>query len=189
MKLQYIPNILTGLRFLLVIPILLSLLNQHYTVALYLFILAGLTDGLDGLLARLYNWTSRFGAIADPLADKILLMSSFLALSWLGQIPIWLVGLVITRDIWIMCGVLSYRYVIGSPDFLPTVLSKINTFLQLLLITLLLLHLSMNNIPSLLLTSIMWAVAVCSGGSFLHYTWVWGRRALRMMDAQKIKTE
>jgi len=172
MKLRYIPNILTSLRFLLVIPVLISLLTQQYALALGLFLLAGLTDGLDGLLARLYGWTSHFGAVADPLADKLLLTTSFIALAYLGQIPIWLVVLVVVRDIWIMCGVLAYRYFIGELEFIPTGISKINTFLQILLVILVLVHLSFQTLPLIVLTGTMWLVALTSLISLLHYTWI-----------------
>lgn len=187
MKFRHIPNILTGLRFLLVIPILIALLQQHYLLALCLFILAGLTDGLDGLLARLCGWTSRFGAIADPLADKLLLMSSFLAFSWLGYIPVWIAVLVVFRDVWIVGGALAYRYCIRQPHLMPTAISKINTFLQLLLVALLLVHLSLHILPMTLIEWVIGAVVVTSIISFLHYTWVWGRRAALALRRQSLR--
>lgn len=179
MKLRYIPNILTSLRFLLVAPVLMSLLDQHYLLALCLFLLAGLTDGLDGLLARLYGWTSYFGAVADPLADKLLLTTSFIALAWLGHIPSWLVVAVVARDVWIMGGVLAYRYFVGELEFKPIGVSKINTFLQILLVILLLTHLSIYPLPLILLQIVMWLVLVTSLISFLHYTSTWTRLAVQ----------
>lgn len=178
MKLCYIPNLITCLRFLLVGPVLFALLSGHYLLALGLFILAGLTDALDGLLARLYGWTSRFGAIADPLADKLLLMSSFIALYWLGIIPAWLMAVIVARDIWILGGVLSYRCLIGHLEVVPSGISKINTFLQIVLVPLLLVDLSLIQLPAFLLQGVMIAVLVTSIASFLHYTWVFGCRAL-----------
>lgn len=177
MKLHYIPNILTCLRFLLVGPVILMLLNHHYLFALGLFILAGITDALDGLLARLYGWTTRFGAIADPLADKLLLMSSFVTLCWLHLIPVWLMIVIVTRDIWLMLGVLSYRYITGRIEVEPSGISKINTFLQILLVPLVLVDLSILPLPSLLLNAFMFTVLLTSVASFLHYTWIWGKRA------------
>ncbi len=185
MKLQYLPNYLTCLRFLLVAPILLALFNQHYEWAFYLFLAAGVTDALDGLLARVYGWTSRFGAMADPLADKILLMSSFITLGWLQQIPLWLVAVVVARDIWIMSGGLAYRFLIGRLDFMPSGVSKINTFLQILLVGVLLIHLSFIAMPAILLTGIIYAVFLTSITSMLHYTWVWSKKAIGSQKVQQ----
>ncbi len=177
MKLCHIPNLITCLRFLLVGPVLFALLNAHYLLALVLFTLAGITDALDGLLARLYNWTSRFGAIADPLADKLLLMSSFITLYYLGFIPGWLMAVIVGRDLWILAGVLSYRCLIGNFEVVPSGISKINTFLQIILVPLLLINLSLFSVPDFLIKGFMAAVLVTSVASFLHYTWLFGSRA------------
>ncbi len=184
MKLRYIPNILTSIRLLLVVPVLLAILSEHYTLAFTLFLLSGLTDAFDGLLARVYNWTSRFGAAADPLADKLLLMTSFIALGWVKQIPLWLVAIVIARDVWIVCGGIAYRLVIGRLDFLPSMISKINTFLQILLITLMLGDLGVVQLWPWLLHSLMLAVLITTVASMLHYTWVWGQRAIANYPAK-----
>lgn len=185
MKLSYIPNFITCLRLLLVAPVIYSLVNEQYFLGLILFVLAGLTDALDGLLARLYGWTSRFGAIADPLADKLLLMSSFITLYWLGVIPVWLMFIIIARDIWIMTGVLIYRYITGKLEIMPSGISKINTFLQILLVPVLLLDLSVIPLPAPLVMGLMLAVLFTSVASFLHYTWVWGYRALKSLATSK----
>lgn len=179
MPVRYIPNFITCLRLFLVGPVLFALLNRHYLLALILFVLAGVTDALDGLLARLYGWTSRFGAVADPLADKLLLMSSFIALYSLGLIPVWLMAAIVGRDLWILVGVLSYRCLIGRLEVAPSGISKINTFLQILLVPLLLIDQSLFHIPYLLIQVFMLLVLMTSIASFLHYTWVWGLRALR----------
>jgi cardiolipin synthase len=98
-KLSDIPNIITVFRFLLVPPLVLLLLNHQYGAALIVFGVAGFSDALDGFLAKRYGWSSRMGALMDPLADKLLLVSSFVTLGWLGWIPLWLVALVILRDV------------------------------------------------------------------------------------------
>lgn len=177
MRLYYLPNCITCLRFVLVVPILMAIFDQNYVAAFYLFFAAGISDALDGLLARLFGWTSRFGAAADPLADKILLMSSFIALGCVHQIPAWLVILVVVRDIWIMCGGVAYRFIIGPFDFKPSGISKINTFLQILLVLLLLIHLSFVVLPVVLFKAFMIAIALTSTVSLIHYTWVWGGKA------------
>lgn len=179
MKLSYIPNFITCLRLILVGPVLFALMNGHYLLALILFTLAGVTDALDGLLARLYGWTSRFGAIADPLADKLLLMSSFVALYLLKMIPIWLMIAIVGRDLWILFGVLSYRCLIGHLEVTPSGISKINTFLQILLVPMLLVNLSIFPLAPWLIQACMFAVLITSIASFLHYTWVWTLRAIK----------
>ena len=104
MKASDIPNLITAFRFLLVPPVVLSLLNDRFGTALILFFIAGFSDALDGYLAKRNNWTSRIGALMDPLADKLLLVSCFVTLGWLGWIPVWLVALVVLRDLVIIGG-------------------------------------------------------------------------------------
>lgn len=87
-----IPNIISVFRILLVLPVVWLLLQQQYTMALVLFAIAGVSDALDGFLAKHNGWESRLGTILDPLADKLLLVCSFLTLAWLGLIPFWLFG-------------------------------------------------------------------------------------------------
>lgn len=177
MSWKIIPNLLTTLRIVLLPPIIGALLTDRYQLALYLFMIAGLSDCLDGLLARRFQWTSRYGAIIDPLADKLLLVCSFITLGYLGHIPVWLVSIVIGRDIWILCGAFAYHFIIGQPDFAPSQLSKYNTFFQLLLIGGLLFSLSVSPLPLFLLQLLMLLVFMTSLLSFVDYTWVWGRRA------------
>ena len=99
MKASDIPNLITAFRFLLVPPVVLTLLNERLGTALILFFIAGFSDALDGYLAKRNNWSSRLGALMDPLADKLLLVSCFVSLGWLGWIPPWLVALVVLRDL------------------------------------------------------------------------------------------
>ena len=179
MNRQQLPNLITCFRILLVTPILWGLIAGNYQLAFYSFALAGCSDGIDGYLARQYGWTSYFGSIADPLADKILLMSSFVALCWLGFVPIWLLLVVVFRDIWIMMGVVIYHYMVGQPKFTPSFISKLNTFLQILLITFLLLHLAFGLFSQFFIDVLMYVVLLTSLASFIDYTWVWGKRALR----------
>lgn len=185
MQLRHLPNLITILRILLVIPVLWFLLHEHYSLAFYLFVIAGVSDAVDGLLARCFNCTSRFGAFVDPLADKLLLMGSFITLGWLGHIPVWLVVAVIIRDIWIMGGALAYFYFVGHLEFMPTLISKINTFLQLSLITLLLIKLSFIALPIELLQSIFMVVLVTTLMSFVQYTWQWSTKAIQKTHHKK----
>lgn len=182
MKPQHIPNFLTILRFLLVIPILFSILNQRFLLAFFIFALASLTDALDGLLARVYSWTSYFGAIVDPLADKLLLTTSFIALGWVGQIPEWLVILVVARDLWIISGALVYRYVVGKIHFSPTLLSKINTCLQIALTIMLLVDASFLHISIWLIHAVMLAMLMATSITLVHYTITWTMLGMRNLQ-------
>ena len=105
--LSVIPNLITGLRFILVIPISVFIYQGNYFTALVLFIVAGLSDGLDGYLARRFNWTSEFGQFADPLADKCLILATLLALAFSERLPLWFVYTMLTRDGLILIGSIS----------------------------------------------------------------------------------
>ncbi len=183
MRLQHLPNIITYIRCLLVLPIIIVLLNKHYTLAFYLFIFAGVSDAADGLIARVYGWTSQLGAVLDPLADKLLLVSSYVTLGYLGHFSFWLVTLVVARDIWIIFGGVLYRYVVGHLEFKPSFISKINTFLQILLVGLMLIHLSFYHFPAIVLKLVVISVVISGVASMVHYTWAWSRLAAKNRSA------
>ena len=131
---RHIPNIITMVRCLLIIPIMLFLLHEYYHMAFYLFIMAGISDGIDGYLARTYGWHSRFGSIADPLVDKLFIVSTLVALTYIGQIPLWLLIVVVSRDILLISAV-AFDYFRGDYyDIKPTIISKINTVMQVLFV-------------------------------------------------------
>jgi cardiolipin synthase len=125
------PNQLTLLRMVFVPFIIINLADQHYSWALALFILAGLSDGLDGLLARTLKQQTLLGQYLDPIADKLLLSTTFLVLSILHKIPWKFTVVVFSRDISIL-GVSAVLYAIaGLRDFRPSIFGKANTFSQL----------------------------------------------------------
>src|SRR5512140_3058575 len=95
----YAPNQITILRLVFVAPVIVSILYGAYTAAFVLVLIAGLSDGMDGLLARKLGQQTTLGTYLDPIADKLLLTSSFVALGFAGQLPLWLIILVLTRDI------------------------------------------------------------------------------------------
>ena len=107
MILRQIPNALTLARLILIAPFLVFIYQNEYVNAFYTFVLAGFTDGLDGWLARTFNWQSSFGSFVDPVADKLLIASSFISLAIIGRMPWWLVALVFLRDITISIAVLG----------------------------------------------------------------------------------
>jgi cardiolipin synthase (CMP-forming) len=189
-QLRYLPNFITCVRFVLIVPILWALLKKFYLLAFYLFLIAGLSDGLDGLLARFFGWTTPLGALLDPLADKLLLMGSFVVLAYLQQIPFCLMAFVIGRDIWIMGGALVYRYWVGPLDYKPVWISKLNTFFQLILVTLLIVKLAFFDLPDPLVRRVIEAVFVTTLLSLIQYTWIWTRQAafyLRLSGRTKNK--
>ncbi len=129
-------NLLTAFRILL-IPVFVSLLiYERHTAAGLVFVLAGVTDGLDGMVARRTGRQTRLGALLDPVADKLLAVSSFVTLSLRGPIPVWFVVLVISRDLIISLGALILFLTEGSLEIAPSRIGKTATFLQFLTILL-----------------------------------------------------
>ncbi len=176
-QLRHLPNVITCIRFILITPILCALLKNHYPLAFYLFLIAGLSDGLDGFLARFFGWTSYLGALLDPIADKLLLMGSFVVLAYLQQVPFWLAAFVVGRDICIMGGALAYRYWAGPLSCRPAWISKLNTFFQLVLVTLLIVKLAFFSLPEPVIPWLTTAVFLTTLLSFIRYAWVWAKQA------------
>ena len=152
--------------------------HQQYLYAFYLYLFAGFTDSLDGWLARYYHWQSMLGSFIDPLADKLLIASSFISLALIGSLPWWLVILVFMRDLTISLGVVAwYWFIQRALDFKPTLLSKVNTGLQLGLVTLCLFELAFFNFSSYYRNTLITLTAITTTVTYLHYVWVWGKKA------------
>ncbi|MGD2055816.1 MAG: CDP-alcohol phosphatidyltransferase family protein [Gammaproteobacteria bacterium] len=177
MKLSQLPNIITVTRFLLVPPVVLFLLDGRYGAALLVFAAAGFSDALDGYLAKRYHWSSRMGALMDPLADKLLLVSSFVTLGWLGHIPPWLVAVVILRDLVIVTGAIVYNLRIEHLEAAPSIISKLNTFAQILLVMAVMFAQAVVAVPVAWLEILTYSVLATTLWSGLDYVWTWGRRA------------
>jgi cardiolipin synthase len=176
-NLRDIPNIISFLRVVLTIPVVYLLMKQEFGYALILFAIAGLSDGLDGFLAKYFGWQSRLGALLDPLADKALLMAAFLVLGGLGLIPVWLVALVIFRDLLIVGGALYYNFRVETLEADPSIASKINTLMQILLVILVVCDAGPLPLPDALIQALVWitlVTTVISGGA---YVWVWSKKA------------
>lgn len=127
-----LPNGLTFLRLILTPVIVLLLLEGAFSWALLVFLLAGVTDGLDGFLARSMHEPTEFGRILDPLADKILLGSAFFTLAFLGRLPLWLAGIAVGRDLVLMIGSCILYTTSGRLGYPPSSIGKLSTGLQLL---------------------------------------------------------
>ena len=132
MYLKSIPNLISIIRIILIAPVLLLIYRESYDFALFLFLLAGLSDALDGYLAKKFDWRTRVGALLDPVADKLLVAGTFIILTWLGLVPFWLAAIVVSRDIIISLGVFIYSFVYEPFHGEATKISKINTFLEIL---------------------------------------------------------
>jgi len=174
-----IPNALTFLRILLIAPFAAALMAKEYRFALVIFFLASATDAFDGFLARHYNWRTRLGAIADPLADKALLITAYLMLVLTDVLPAWLFWLVLGRDLLIVCGGLAFHYGVGRFEMQPSLPGKLNTLIQILValaIIILLADLPMQ--PWVMDVGIL-LVAASAIFSGAHYIGVWSLRAWR----------
>lgn len=177
LKARHIPNLITGLRILLVAPFLWALLEERYGTALLLFVIAGVSDALDGFLAKYFGWTSELGGLLDPIADKLLLIGAILALGWLNELPGWLVALVILRDLLIVCGAISYHMLIERLEAAPLMISKLNTLLQLMLVCAVIVHYGMIPLPEILLTGLIALTAITTVWSGSAYVRQWSQRA------------
>ena len=156
MKVSDIPNLISFLRILLTLPIVWLLFEHEFTYALMLFALAGFSDGLDGSLAK------RF---------------SFLVLGGLGLIPIWLVIIVISRDLLIVGGALYYNFNIEELDANPSMISKLNTLMQILLVLLVVTDAGPYPMPGMAMSLLVWATLATTVASGAGYVWVWSSKA------------
>jgi len=129
-----IPNLICVLRMALVWPIVAALVTDRYVLALVLVAVAGFSDGLDGFLAKRFDWRSRLGGLLDPLADKLLLVSTFVTLTSMALVPVWLTAVVIIRDFVIVSGGLIYQAVVAPVHPEPSRASKLNTGAQIFFI-------------------------------------------------------
>jgi cardiolipin synthase len=133
-----LPNILTLTRVLLIPVFVILIMNKLFNWALFTFAIAGITDGIDGLMARITHQRTELGAYLDPIADKLLLFAAFISLAIIEFIPSWLVVIVITRDVIIVVGFLVMFFTSYHPKINPSLLSKATTVFQIITILLVL---------------------------------------------------
>jgi cardiolipin synthase len=126
-----LPNILTLIRVLLIPVFVILIINKYFGWALMTFAIAGITDGIDGLIAKITHQRTELGAYLDPIADKILLSAAFITLAIIGILPSWLAVLVISRDVIIMVGLLVMILTNYHPKIRPRLVSKITTVFQI----------------------------------------------------------
>ncbi len=165
-----LPNAITFARLCAVPATIWLILQGRLDLAFWLFALAGLSDGLDGWLARVLNARSRLGALIDPLADKALLVSTFITLAAVGVLPDWIAILVVFRDLLIVGGVLLLSLHGPAPSIRPLFISKLNTVLQIGLAALALFATGHGWPGPQLVEAVVWIVAastVASGAAYV----------------------
>jgi cardiolipin synthase len=174
---RHLPNLICLIRLALIWPILTALRAGEYRMALALFIIAAASDGVDGYLAKRFDWTSELGKFLDPLADKLLLVTVYVEAGWLGLVPWWLTAAVVARDVMIGLGALIYRLWFGPLHGRPTRFSKVNTAAQLICVMLVMLNAGFGVPPREVLAAlalVTFATTVLSG---FHYVQIFTRRA------------
>ena len=127
MSFSWLPNAISLMRIVLVAPILMLILQGSFGWALALFCIAGFSDGVDGYLAKRFDWHTRLGALLDPVADKLLIAGTFITLAYTQDIPLWLAAVVILRDVVIVVGATAYNFLVRPVEGEPTRVSKLNT--------------------------------------------------------------
>jgi cardiolipin synthase len=178
--LRYLPNLICLGRIALIWPILAALAVHDYGWAAVCFAIAGISDLLDGWLAKRFGWTSELGKWLDPAADKCLLVTVFVVAAWSGLVPRWLTAVVVARDVLIALGALAYLAWIGPLEGRPTFASKLNTLVQLAYLLGVLMFKAIGFPPVALLllgTMVTLLTAVLSGAG---YVIEYARRAARV---------
>ena len=166
-----LPNFLTIIRILTIPAFLILLTSDRVAIALVVFVIGGITDALDGAIARLTNTKTELGAILDPLADKLLLLSSFCVLAFMGRVPSWLVVLVVIRDVILLAGYFALFVVSGERMAVrPSIVGKAATFFQLASVTVVLIGFPWPGAaPERLCTVLFVAAGVATAISGLQY--------------------
>jgi len=185
-QLRFIPNALCILRMLLVLPVTWLLLKEDFARTLWLFGFAAATDGLDGFLAKRCGWTSELGKILDPLADKILLVGTYITLAVIGFVPVWLAATVVGRDVVITVGAILYNWLYGYPNGRPTGISKLNTLCQIVFALLIVGSHAAGRVPALAITVLGALVFVTTCVSGLDYVITYAKKAVVASREQRV---
>lgn len=180
-----LPNLITIARILIVPLIILLINSEQMSYAFILFILAGLSDGVDGFIAKHFNQATELGAYLDPVADKILLVSIYVTLGQLGHLPMWLVILVVSRDLLII-GAFLLAWIMGlNIKVAPLMVSKANTTVQIILAGLVLANLGFHLNLTVITDICLYTVAVLTVLSGAAYLIEWMRDMARFEDGKK----
>ena len=171
----HIPNLITLGRVILAPFVIWLIINDRHAAAFAVFLVAGISDGVDGWLAKRYNWQTELGAYLDPLADKLLLVSLFVALGIKGELPSWIVIAAVSRDILIVLGVLLAG-LLGRPlRVKPYKISKLNTLAQITLVVATLADTAFTLGLGTIRLVLLWATAFLIVASLATYVRAWLR--------------
>lgn len=167
-----IPNLLTLARLLLIPFVVRWVVHRQFTAAIAAFAVIAITDAADGILARRFGWITPVGAYLDPIADKLLLNSVYVALGMVGSVPWWLVVIVLGRDALILAGSgLAFLFTRWR-RFPPSIWGKVSTFFQFLTGTACLVrHATLSPILAVVCEPLVWVTAVATIWSGIHYGW------------------
>jgi cardiolipin synthase len=132
--LRQLPNVISGIRMLLAVPIAVALARHQLVATLWLFGIAAASDAIDGFLAKRFGWQTELGGVLDPAADKLMLATVFVMLAVLDSVPVWLTAAVIARDCIIVAGAVAYRMLLGPVAARPSRVSKLNTLCQVVFV-------------------------------------------------------
>ena len=171
-----IPNTITMLRIMMVPVLVYLLLHGEYRAAIWVLLAAGLSDVLDGFIARRFNLCTDLGSILDPLSDKLLVVSTVLALAWRGLLPIWLTVVIVMRDLIIVGGATAYYQRAGRIEMAPSIPSKVNSFIQICLIFLVLGTAAGMTQTAGWLPLLFGCALFTTVFSGVHYVVVWGKK-------------
>ncbi|HEY2815530.1 MAG TPA: CDP-alcohol phosphatidyltransferase family protein [Casimicrobiaceae bacterium] len=172
------PNLITFARLVLVPIVAYLIISKSYAAAAIVFLIAALSDLADGYIARRFNLVSKLGALLDPVADKLNMFVATVTLALQDLLPIWLALAIVARDIAIVAGVLAYRLRGRSLEMKPTRLSKVNTFLEFLVLLLVLLSAARFIAPAIRLSPLFLVVLATVLASAGQYAWLWSRGRL-----------
>ena len=184
-SLRQLPNLISLFRLVLIAPLAAALLHRDWAAALMLFAIAAASDAADGFLAKRFGWQTELGALLDPAADKLLVATVFLTLAVQGNVPLWLMAAAVGRDLVIVLGAISYRLWVGPLKMRPTVVSKINTLVQVLYILAVVARREIA-LPAAWVVTLLGALAfVTIAVSGLDYVLTYAARAYRAAGAQR----
>jgi cardiolipin synthase len=182
-----LPNMISVVRVFLVPVIICFILNERYGIALWFFLLAGISDALDGFIARRFKLCTRLGAMLDPLADKILIVSTVLVFYRLGLLPRWLMLVIVCRDLVIVGGTFAWHFRFGRVEMAPSLAGKLNTFMQIGMVFLVLVQASGTVQISSWFPFLFILVFLTTLVSGSHYIVAWGYKACKHRRSSNCK--
>lgn len=181
---QHLPNLITLLRLLMVPVMVWLVMKDHMTAAFWVFVAAGVSDAVDGFIAKRFNAETVIGGFLDPLADKALLVCVYVTLGWQEHLPAWLVILVVFRDVLIVGGAILYQVITNTLTMEPILISKVNTTAQILLAGWVLGDLGLGLDARWVAEILIYIVGVTTVASGGVYVWSFGKRAMSMENGR-----